>query len=320
MCANADKNYRFFKSPSILIQIAIAISAISFGITACNSDSVVDNSQSTGKRTNGTILTANPFEYFGQQHNLMVDVLEDTLNSSNVSSPLSHRAFDSILVVRSRIAAQLSGVAPSMTNAYMDSIYTLGSKAVWRNLPGHHSHAVSVVQNSGFTTKDSIWAMRILNLIYYSNIDDYTVARLGDSIAALETQILSESWGQGEWVALSSIAIYKHSYNFWKTRVDPGTPIIATLGNEQDYVGTVRTKATVKGDMTVQGRAKAAAWLTAVVGSDVLGGICVAGAATPVGGPLAVAAGVKGGAKISGAVASVWGAVDYFGQNMGWWP
>ena len=132
MSANADRNYCFFKSPSIWIQIAVTISAISFGITACNSDSVVDNSQSTGKRTNGTILTANPFEYFGQQHNLMVDVLEDTLNSSNVSSPLSHGAFDSILVVRSRIAAQLSGVAPSMTNAFMDSIYTLSA---WSRIP-----------------------------------------------------------------------------------------------------------------------------------------------------------------------------------------
>lgn len=288
-------------------------------LTACDSSLMVDGSKPDNHDAAPVVYSVNPFEYFGQQHNLIVDILEDSLNASNLPSSLSHSAFDSILVARSTMAVQLSGVAPNMTIARMDSIYTLGNSTVWRNVPGHHAAAVSIVQSAGFSQLDSVWTIKVLNLINASNVNKYSVAQLGDSILYLESQIMSQNWSQSDWLALSSIAIYKHSYNFWVSRVDPSIPIISSVGSESKYVGTNASEALSKSYARLQGKAKGAAFITTVVGSDVIGGICAAGLATPVGGPLAIGAGISGAGHISSAVASVWGMVDYAGQNMGWW-
>ena len=294
----------------------LVVSLISVGMIAISCTDSNPTSSLNYNPKDVSIQSINPYEWVGIAHNLGLDYYRTNftwiplsqgnwVDQSFVDSSLAMSSYwyDSVFddYWPGRPSANTDLIGNAVLNGMFARIHNMDSLTA-------RAHQIfdTLTPYAACSQKSVDYIKRMVAVAKGATSDtSWTVDRLLDSIAAIECDILADSWGSGDMAARCAIAIFKHSGNYWASEYHElrgsgtGNPWNSSKGNDGHVSVSDQTK---KGIKTI-----------AEVCTDVVVGCAVFGSITGGTGGVGVAggawAGVKAGVSASGAVSLI----------LGWW-
>lgn len=277
--------------------------------TACsdNSQPVAHDSEDSKK---GSIQTTNAWEWAGQAHNLGVAYLESqfTYASFSPTSWIEQTFIDSIInkssfwydsiyvgINSSRPAATANLTSSSLVQAMFQRLINPAG------LVDYVGSVVDTLTPNQYMTPKSLGYMDRMVSVCNTYIDNYTtfsITNFIDSVDAIEAEILADVWAPNDHAARISIAIMKHSADYWYSQY----PLNPIMMRDSKSDGMVQAPNQYE--------------RAAMICTDTVVGLGVFGAASGATGGIGLAAGAWAGVK-AGVAAS--GAVSALGTMFGWW-
>ncbi len=297
----------------IIKNVAILIFSLIF-ISCEQSNPVYNNSSDFGHYT---LYSTNPLEAIGIEHNIILTEFTRLAKISELNGEFENMTYPSI-PFKSKMASLMNttyhNVYPgsNTTELTWSNLYTIMNIDSYFQANGDVSfmflEAESILSLHA-TLKDYNYTMDFLNDISElldspdSTLD--VLVEMQSIVASHEQAILSESWGSNETFALGTIAVAKHTCQFWidyyiqnpSSKVDiKNYDLPVLLANKKLYKGTVAAA-----DMI-------GAIVGSIKGATIGSGICP-GAGTLVG---YYAGKVAGGALTSSAALGIFGVIDFW--------
>lgn len=153
--------------------------------------------------TNSGTFSENPLEWVGEQHNILYESIMDTVNISNWDSTWVDESFKNYLI---EFIDFPNSYMENLTNEYLSYLGDYDSLT--------NKFINEVTQATHISSKEKYYALRMINFSIKSlsadSIANYQ--EIIDSIYAIESDIMNETWDSSEVFAFFCISMMKHSY------------------------------------------------------------------------------------------------------------
>lgn len=277
-----------------LALVAVAVSFSSYGCER-GVEASPESRGPSGKGHAVSSLSTNPYEWAGIEHNEALDYVMSNAGVFVAPSVFPDSIFNDF--VRQKVVDFYvsSGTDPNLTLSLMRQ-YTAGVDDIWHDVNALFDRADSVVTypsvwGASFSYADKFYTQKVIDLARAAVEDSAyaNFAALQVAVEDLEEEILAENWEEDDFLALMSIAIFKHSLE---------------LHNDHSF-----------GMPPVSAKSKAVR-IAAGASADFLAGVVTAGLVVGGSGGVGAGAAVWAGVK---AAAGASGAVEMIGGWAGWW-